>query len=351
MRAELRRIIGYWMKMGVDGFRVDMASSLIKNDFDFTETFGLWKEVRKWFSQQYPQGVLVAEWSNPKLAIKAGFMIDFLMHFNVPGYPSLFFNKGGVFHRDTCFFDLAGNGTPFEFIQNYTAELKDISGKGYVSVPTANHDINRLNSGSRNSVDQLKAAMIFLLSLKGIPFIYYGDEIGMKFLPNLPNKEGSVLWQDANRAGSRTPMQWTGDDKAGFSTADHAHFYLPVDPDPLKPNVADQQHNPGSLLELTKLMLYLRKTWPALGNEGNIVFLNDQATKYPLCFLRENGKQKLLVVVNPSANLSHMSVNLNTNSQVEPLLVEGVRLQIEGSKLTILVSKTGYGIYSIKEEK
>lgn len=171
MRAELRNIIDYWMKKGIDGFRVDMASSLIKNDKDFSGTIQFWSEMRTWFEKTYPQGVLVAEWGNPKLSIKAGFMIDFMMHFNVKGYPSMFFNKGGVFHRDTCYFNKDGKGSPNTFISNYVNELKSVGNNGYVSIPSANHDINRLNSGTRDTDEQLKTALVFLLTIKGIPFI------------------------------------------------------------------------------------------------------------------------------------------------------------------------------------
>ena len=135
MRAGLRNVIDYWMKMGIDGFRVDMASSLIKNDKDYKATMELWLEMRSWFETAYPQGVLIAEWGNPELSIKAGFMIDFMMHFNFPGYPSMFFNKGGVFNHDTCYFELERTGSPEEFIFNYTKQLKSVEGKGYVSIP------------------------------------------------------------------------------------------------------------------------------------------------------------------------------------------------------------------------
>ena len=67
------------MDMGCDGFRVDMAPSLIKNDPDKTETNKLWHGIRSEFQKKYPEGILIAEWGNPANAIKAGFMMDFII--------------------------------------------------------------------------------------------------------------------------------------------------------------------------------------------------------------------------------------------------------------------------------
>ena len=83
----------FWMDKGVDGFRVDMAASLVKNDFDKSATIKLWKEdLAKWFKETYPEGVLIAEWFNPAQSIEAGFDIDFFAHDGVYNYSTLFFN-------------------------------------------------------------------------------------------------------------------------------------------------------------------------------------------------------------------------------------------------------------------
>ena len=76
-----------------------------------------------------------------------------------------------------------------------------------------------------------------LLTMPGVPFIYYGDEIGMKFLPEVPNKEGGTLGK-VQRCGSRTPMQWSKEKNAGFSTAPADELYLPIDPSESRPDVA-----------------------------------------------------------------------------------------------------------------
>lgn len=77
---ELIRILDYWFRRGVDGFRVDMASSLIKNDPDKRECMRLWRRIRRWMDENYPDNVLISEWSMPSQAIPAGFHIDMLIH-------------------------------------------------------------------------------------------------------------------------------------------------------------------------------------------------------------------------------------------------------------------------------
>ena len=85
--------------------------------------------------------------------------------------------------------------------------------------------------------------MIFAFSfaMPGIPFIYYGNEIGMRQLEDLPCVEGAYK----PRAGARTPMQWSSDKNRGFSTADSSKLYLPVDSSPDAPTVENQQRDPN----------------------------------------------------------------------------------------------------------
>ena len=105
-----------------------------------------------------------------------------------------------------------------------------------VVMATADHDYSRLCCGDRTR-EQLPAAWAFLLTWGTVPSIYYGDEIGMRYLPGLPDLEGSICYPGYNRAGCRTPMQW--DDalpNAGFSDAGTDAIYLPQDPDPARPS-------------------------------------------------------------------------------------------------------------------
>jgi glycosidase len=126
---------------------------------------------------------------------------------------------------------------------------------------------------------------VFLVTWPAIPAIYYGEEIGMRYLPGLPDVEGSVLGPRYNRAGSRTPMQWGPGPDAGFSGAPPDRFYLPLDPDPGRPNVATQRAEEGSLLHLVRELITLRRGNAELstGPQGGLEVLHDG---YPLAYLR-----------------------------------------------------------------
>jgi glycosidase len=97
-----------------------------------------------------------------------------------------------------------------------------------VILSTADHDFNRLACGPRTA-EQLGAALTFLFTWGTVPCLYYGDEIGMRYLPGLPDVEGSVCHPAYNRSGRRTPMQWDDGPNAGFSTTDASLLYLPID--------------------------------------------------------------------------------------------------------------------------
>lgn len=311
LRRELRNIMAFWFDKGVDGFRVDMASSLVKNDPDKVEVSRLWREMRTWKDEKYPEKVLISEWANPKVAIPAGFNIDFMIHFGVRGYSSLFFARDtpwGMKKKNTygyCYFDKTGKGDLKEFIDNYSREYDATKDKGYIAIPTANHDFQRPNIGTRNTADQLKVAMTFFLTMPGVPFIYYGDEIGMKYQRGLPNKEGSN-----ERAGSRTPMQWTDDATAGFSKGDAARLYLPVDTDHGRLTVAGQDGVKGSMLEFTRSLVRLRHASKALDNDGEWRLLSDVAHPYPMVYERTHGNERYVVVINPSGQAQTTEISL-----------------------------------------
>lgn len=89
-KQELIRIMEFWIALGADGFRVDMAASLIKNDSDGSGIRTFWQEIRQIFDEKHPECVLISEWSYPSKAIVAGFHVDFLLHCNLPAYTRLF---------------------------------------------------------------------------------------------------------------------------------------------------------------------------------------------------------------------------------------------------------------------
>jgi maltose alpha-D-glucosyltransferase/alpha-amylase len=233
--------------------------------------------------------------------------------------------------------------------ENWLEQNEKINGRGFITVPSANHDFQRPNCGPRND-RQLFVVWAFLLTWPGVPFIYYGDEIGMRFVEGLGDKEGSFLpVQQTNRAGSRTPMQWDNRlPNAGFSAAvDSGKLYLPVDPDPARPAVAEQHDDPGSLLNFVRKLIGLRKKCPALYNRCPVRVLTTDKSDYPLVYLREASGQRILTALNPSGASVTATVNLDAVSRIKPILTDKVRATLERGKMQLNMEGISFGIFDL----
>jgi maltose alpha-D-glucosyltransferase/alpha-amylase len=218
-----------------------------------------------------------------------------------------------------CFFEAEGGGTAGTFTAAWESTNAVVEGYGFVVLPTANHDFSRLVCGPRTR-EQARCAFAFQLTWPTLPAVYYGDEIGMRYVPGLPDHEGSVLGERYNRAGSRTPMQWDDSPNAGFSTAPADRLYLPVDPDPDRPTVAAQRADEGSLLHLVRRLIALRKATPELGAHSPVDVLH---TGYPFVYVRGG---RFLVVVNPRRETAELRLPRPGLGDGRPVLNEGVRL-------------------------
>lgn len=270
-REALKDIMRFWLDAGADGFRVDMADSLVKFDDERKSgTSAVWKDVRAMLDRDYPEAALVSEWSNPPLALGAGFHMDFLLDHAGGGYRSLMrdYQLDGNLHpfNDNSFFKKDGNGDIRRFLDQYLPWYESVKEIGYISLITGNHDTGRI-SGNLSS-RELALAYALLFTMPGVPFLYYGDEIGMRYL-YLPTKEGGYT-----RTGSRTPMQWNKSKNLGFSTAEPDKLYLPVDPRADAPTVEEQQRDPNSLLSTMKALLKLRHAEPDLQSKPNLKILH-----------------------------------------------------------------------------
>jgi maltose alpha-D-glucosyltransferase/alpha-amylase len=334
-RADLKKIMHFWLQKGAAGFRVDMAYSLVKNDPGHEKTIELWQEIRDWLDRRHPEAVLISEWGNPSEAIAAGFHIDFMIHIGVPGFPSLFF-KGKNRH---CFFDSRGGGTISEFLDEYTKQHRKLK-DGYISIPSANHDMPR--PGYDRTKADLEVIFAFLLSWPGVPFLYYGDEIGMRFLPRLPSKEGGY-----GRTGTRTPMQWDGGRNAGFSTAPARELYLPIDPQARRPTVRAQERQPKSLLNHVRRLIALRKSSPALGAKGKMTPLFARPGEYPFVYLRQRGKERFLVALNPPKRPVAVTIDAAGLGEVRRELGRGVTISQRAGRCKISMGGVSYGIFRL----
>ena len=334
MRNELKNIIDFWLKQGADGFRVDMAGTLVKNDTNKKETIKLWREIREWMQKQYPNAALIAEWGNPQEAISAGFDLDFMIHFGVSGFEHLLL-------RDDCFFRGKGGKGIKHFLDPYLQEVSKTKGRGYISIPTANHDFKRLRSGGR-TLEDLKVIFTMLITWAGIPFVYYGDEIGMRYLENLPSKEGGY-----DRTGTRTPMQWDESKNAGFSMAPVDELYIPIDSRKRIPNVKAQETNSRSLLNHVKKLIKLRKSYKALQADGELIPILSQGKESPFVYIRMYKNEKFLIALNPSVlekeiYLSKVVVN---NTMLE--LGKGVKGLPKKNGTTLKMRGVSYVIFRL----
>jgi len=135
-----------------------------------------------------------------------------------------------------------------------------------------------------------------VMTFPGVPAIYDGDEIGMRHLEDLPEKEGS-MW----RTGNRTPMQWdAAQPNLGFSTASAEQLYLPVDPADDAPSVAAQEADPDSLLHFVRTLTALRSRHSALGNDADFRPLHALCDSPLFVYERFDSNQRIAVCLNPA---------------------------------------------------
>lgn len=283
---EMKNIMRFWLGMGCDGFRVDMAGSLVKCDEAGKGTIRLWQDVRRFLNEEFPQAAMVSEWGEPDKSLQGGFHMDFLLHFGPSHYNDLF-------RCEEPYFSERGRGDISEFVKKYKENYERSEKKGLICIPSGNHDMDRLARYIHG--DNLKIAFAFLLSMPGAPFIYYGDEIGMRYVENLVSVEGGY-----GRTGSRTPMQWDDSVNAGFSAAPKEKLYIPMDEGADRPTVASQMAKEDSLYHEIQKLIHIRKEHTALCSNGEIEFIYAQKNSYPFAYMRTGGGERILVIVNPA---------------------------------------------------
>ncbi|MEU4362096.1 alpha-amylase family glycosyl hydrolase [Promicromonospora sp. NPDC023987] len=330
-RAALREIMAHWFDLGVAGFRVDMASSLVKDDPGHVETGKLWREMRSWLDDAYPGRVLVSEWGNPRVSVPAGFHADFFLQFGGDdnGLPmrSLWNNSAGTVNPAWAEVpawaasDARGDAETFARAWREAAEAIATTGRGgVVGLPTSNHDFTRLVAGERDA-EQARVGHVLTMTWPAMPSVYYGDEIGMRYVPGTPTLEGSRLSATYDRSGSRTPMQWGDlpDDGTLGPGSPATSTYLPQDPDPDRPTVAGQLGDEDSLLHLVRELIALRHGDHRLDVESPVEVL---ATAYPMVYLRGG---TLAVVLNPGR--AAVQLPLDGAASARELVTRGYRAE------------------------
>lgn len=339
-KEMLREVLDFWLSRGVAGFRVDMAFSLVKDDrgknLGNVAATQVWRDLQAWLATAHPDAVLIPEGKEPRTGLAMGFDADFLLVIHAE-HASLFDNGGaGVlpFQRTgPAFFDAEGAGTTRAFLDGWAAARADDPDRP-VLLASADHDFSRLRTDPRTP-EQLGAALTFLFTWGTVPSLYYGDEIGMRYLPGLPEVEGSICNPGYNRSGCRTPMQWDDSPNAGFSTAAAEDLYLPIDPSDDRPTVSAQEQDPDSTLHLVRRLIALRRAVPALGGRASTTVLHEG---YPFTWRRGDSH---VVVVNPRREPADVEVDGLDGATV--LLGHGVDVRPTGLR----VDGFGYGVLEL----
>lgn len=294
VHEEVIKIIKFYLELGIDGFRVDLANSIVKDDVDGKYSCLIWRKIFGRIREEYPETIFISEWGQPCFAVKNGdFDIDFLTHCFDDGYNNLFRKEKGTnvfLSEGHSFFRREGKGEAKTFFDYFLSNLKEIEGKGYISVVTGNHDLPRVSIGRDDN--DLKTVFAFILALPGVPLIYYGDELGMPY-SHLKSKDGGFT-----RTGSRTPMQWSGGKNAGFSKTE-GECYLPVNENYKTVNVETEENTPDSLLNTVKELVKIKKENPDIFEATNSFKLISDT--YPLIFERHGKEGSLICAVNPSS--------------------------------------------------
>ena len=284
-REAVKDIMRFWLDMGCDGFRCDLAGHLVKCDPTQEGNIELWNDFRAFLDEEYPDAAIISEWGCPEYSIRAGFHMDFLLKSGNQHYWELF-------RSEKPFFSRRGEGDITPFTENFMFEYVRTNGKGLICIPSSNHDISRITDCL--DAEEIKIAFAFILSMPGAPLIYYGDEIGMRNLEGLDPVEGSE-----ERIMGRTPMQWKRGLNAGFSSAGADALYAPIDPDVNRPNAEEQMGDPDSLYNEIRKLISVRLENSPLQSNGKVSFIFAEKDAYPFVYLRSDENSRVLVVLNP----------------------------------------------------
>ena len=313
VQEEVFRIIDYWLKMGVDGFRLDAVPYLFQregtNCENLPETHALLKKLREHVDNNFEGKMLLAEanmWPEDAAAYFGG-GDECHMNYHFPIMPRMFMamrmeDKYPITDMleqtpeipDTCQWAIFLRNHDELTLEMVTDEERDYMYKVYAQNPKAKINLGirqRLAPLLENNRRKIELMNYLLFSLPGSPVIYYGDEIGM----------GDNFYL-GDRDGVRTPMQWSPDRNAGFSNTNPQKLYLPLNLDPLyhyeSVNVETQQSNNSSLLWWMKRVINMRKRFKAFGR-GRMEFINIDNPKV-LAFTRSYENETILAIFNLS---------------------------------------------------
>jgi oligo-1,6-glucosidase/alpha-glucosidase len=323
VKKAMLDVAKYWMNKGADGFRLDIFNAIYE-DTAFTDNPFRFKLIP---DEKDPDGFF----QKAKYTINNPGSFEFATELRaVADKTGAHYLVGEVFGKPSvlkqyCYYkDKPGLNTVFLF-RTLNTPLKAKAYRELVAdfeanfptpyLPTyvySNHDRKRSMSRLRNNTAKAKLQALFQFTVRGIPFTYYGEELGMP-QTNIPLKKGKdpmaqrLKWmpqvlvnlsaEAINRDGCRTPMLWNKQRNAGFTAG--AEPWLPVTENYSVLCVEQQQQDKGSLLQFYKALLKLRNTVPAL-QAGSLEIAEAYCTKRIFAYYRTFGNERYLVVLNMS---------------------------------------------------
>ncbi len=320
----VEKVLDFWLAMGVDGLRLDAVPYLYEREGtsceNLRETHDYLVKLRAHVDAHFEGRMLLAEanqWPEDAVAY-FGKGDESHMNFHFPLMPRMFMSLQmedrfpiiDILEQTPA---IPENCQWAMFLRNHdelTLEMVTDEERDYMYRVYANDPHTRINLGIRrrlapllaNNRRKIEMLNILLFSMPGTPVLYYGDEIGM----------GDNFYL-GDRNGVRTPMQWSPDRNAGFSTANPQQLYLPITIDPEYHyeaiNVENQQKNLSSLLWWTRRVIAMRKNFKAF-SRGSIEFLYPENPKI-LAFLRRHEEETILVVVNLSRFSQAVEIDLS----------------------------------------
>lgn len=304
LRAAMLDVFRFWLNKGVDGFRLDVFNAYFKdpnfknNPFKFGIRPFDWQKHIHDISQpeMYPllnQIREILDQHGETFVVGESFLIE----------PAQAASYCGSDKLHTAFnFEFANNRWhPKRFLNSVQKWYQVLSETAWPNNTLSNHDLAR--TATRYCIGETdhraKVAAAMLLTLKGTPFIYYGEEIGMRDIPirkkeDVKDPIGKTFWPfHKGRDGCRSPMQWNNKKNAGFSQSDP---WLPVNANYTTRNVVNQLSDPLSLLNFFKKLIAVRKSEPAL-QHGDFTPLVSNP-RYIMAYLRTTNQDQVMVLLN-----------------------------------------------------
>jgi maltose alpha-D-glucosyltransferase/alpha-amylase len=357
VQLEMIRVADFWLKLGVDGFRLPSITYLFEEEGtsceNLPQTHAFLTRLRAHVDKHYKNRILISEanlWPEDA-ATYFGDGDECHMNFHYPLMPRLFLALRTEDNYPIV--DIIDQTPPTPansqwalFLRNHdemglemvTEEEKDYLFKAYATDQDSKFNVGirrRLAPLLNNDRRKIELLHAILFSLPGTPVLYYGDEIGM----------GDNVYL-GDRFGVRTPMQWNMNANAGFSQANPQKLYLPVINDPVyrheSVNVKANEENPSSLLWWLKNLISMRKRLNIFGR-GDVKFIQTTNAKI-LAFSRSFETKCMIVVANLSQFSQAATLNLSQykDCDITEVFSQNRFMNVEGGEYPVTMSPYGY---------